>query len=128
MALISTPGGVPVWPGKGSGLPIEMPTFTFRGFALAIPCTASTASLTGWTFGETASLTAGMSLRFLKRDVARLAAQSTHSCGFTADGLPIGLQIVGRPFDEETVLKACHAFESATDYHLRKPQLPGLGD
>ena len=70
----------------------------------------------------------GVSLYLLKQDVARLAAQSTHACGFAPDGLPIGLQIVGRPFDEETVLKACHAFESATDYHLRRPQLPGLGD
>jgi aspartyl-tRNA(Asn)/glutamyl-tRNA(Gln) amidotransferase subunit A len=42
-------------------------------------------------------------------------------CGFTADGLPIGLQIAGRPFDEATVLRAGHAYEQATDWHRRVP-------
>ena len=42
-------------------------------------------------------------------------------CGFTPDGLPIGLQIVGRPFDETTVLRAGHAYEQATDWHRRRP-------
>ena len=41
-------------------------------------------------------------------------------CGFTRAGLPIGLQLVGRPFDEATVLRAGHAYEQATDWHLRK--------
>jgi aspartyl-tRNA(Asn)/glutamyl-tRNA(Gln) amidotransferase subunit A len=49
-------------------------------------------------------------------------------CGFAPNGLPIGLQIVGKPFDEETVLKVGYAFESATDYHLKRPRLPGLGN
>jgi len=38
-------------------------------------------------------------------------------CGFDASGLPIGLQIVGRPFEEETVFRAAHAYEQATDWH-----------
>jgi aspartyl-tRNA(Asn)/glutamyl-tRNA(Gln) amidotransferase subunit A len=42
-------------------------------------------------------------------------------CGFTAAGLPIGLQIAGRPFDEATVLRAGHAYEQATDWHRRRP-------
>jgi aspartyl-tRNA(Asn)/glutamyl-tRNA(Gln) amidotransferase subunit A len=42
-------------------------------------------------------------------------------CGFTASGLPIGLQIAGRPFDEATVLRAGHAYEQATDWHRRRP-------
>jgi len=46
-------------------------------------------------------------------------------CGFAPNGLPIGLQIVGKPFDEEMVLRVGHAFESDTDYHLRRPPLPG---
>jgi aspartyl-tRNA(Asn)/glutamyl-tRNA(Gln) amidotransferase subunit A len=37
-------------------------------------------------------------------------------CGFSPDGLPIGLQLLGRPFDEETVLAAARAYESATDW------------
>jgi aspartyl-tRNA(Asn)/glutamyl-tRNA(Gln) amidotransferase subunit A len=47
-------------------------------------------------------------------------------CGFAPNGLPIGLQIVGKPFQEEVVLKVGHAFENDTDYHLRTPPLPGL--
>jgi aspartyl-tRNA(Asn)/glutamyl-tRNA(Gln) amidotransferase subunit A len=47
-------------------------------------------------------------------------------CGHDADGMPIGLQIIGPPFGEETVLRAAHAFETATDWH-RRP-LPALGD
>lgn len=42
------------------------------------------------------------------------------SCGFT-DGLPIGLQIMGRPFEELTVLRAAYTFEQNTDYHTKRP-------
>ncbi len=42
-------------------------------------------------------------------------------CGFTAAGLPVGLQIVGRPFDEATVLRAADAYQRATDWHTRRP-------
>ncbi|MEK7838072.1 MAG: amidase family protein, partial [candidate division NC10 bacterium] len=44
--------------------------------------------------------------------------------GFTTSGLPIGLQLIGRAFDESTVLRAAHAYERATSWHLRKPTLP----
>jgi len=43
-------------------------------------------------------------------------------CGFV-DGMPVGLQIVGRHFDEATVLRAAYAFEQSTDYHRRFPEL-----
>jgi aspartyl-tRNA(Asn)/glutamyl-tRNA(Gln) amidotransferase subunit A len=42
-------------------------------------------------------------------------------CGFDAAGLPIGLQIMGGPFDEATVLRVAHAYEQATDWHTRRP-------
>jgi aspartyl-tRNA(Asn)/glutamyl-tRNA(Gln) amidotransferase subunit A len=42
-------------------------------------------------------------------------------CGFTAAGLPIGMQIVGRPFDEATVLRVADAYQRATDWHARRP-------
>jgi aspartyl-tRNA(Asn)/glutamyl-tRNA(Gln) amidotransferase subunit A len=42
--------------------------------------------------------------------------------GFTAAGLPIGLQLIGRAFDEATMLRAAHAYEQATDWHTRKPR------
>ena len=41
--------------------------------------------------------------------------------GFTREGLPIGLQVIGRAFDEATVLRVAHAYEQATDWHTRKP-------
>jgi aspartyl-tRNA(Asn)/glutamyl-tRNA(Gln) amidotransferase subunit A len=44
--------------------------------------------------------------------------------GFTRTGLPIGLQLIGRPFDEATLLRAAHAYERATEWHTRKPPLP----
>jgi aspartyl-tRNA(Asn)/glutamyl-tRNA(Gln) amidotransferase subunit A len=44
-------------------------------------------------------------------------------CGFSASGLPIGLQISGAPFAESTVLALAHAYEQATDWHNRRPNL-----
>ena len=46
---------------------------------------------------------------------------SSQPCGFDRDGLPVGLQIAGRPFEEATVLRAQHAFQRATDWRLRRP-------
>jgi aspartyl-tRNA(Asn)/glutamyl-tRNA(Gln) amidotransferase subunit A len=43
-------------------------------------------------------------------------------CGFS-NGLPLGLQIIGKHFDESTVYRAAHAFEQATDYHKQFPKL-----
>jgi aspartyl-tRNA(Asn)/glutamyl-tRNA(Gln) amidotransferase subunit A len=43
-------------------------------------------------------------------------------CGF-ANGLPLGLQIIGKHFDESTVYRVAHAYEQATDYHKQKPAL-----
>ena len=42
-------------------------------------------------------------------------------CGFSQAGMPMGLQIVGRPFAEEMVLKVAHAYEQNTDWHNRRP-------
>jgi aspartyl-tRNA(Asn)/glutamyl-tRNA(Gln) amidotransferase subunit A len=44
------------------------------------------------------------------------------NAGFTRDGMPIGMQLVTRPFDETAALRAGHAFQRATDWHLRAPQ------
>jgi aspartyl-tRNA(Asn)/glutamyl-tRNA(Gln) amidotransferase subunit A len=43
--------------------------------------------------------------------------------GFTLSGLPIGLQVIGKAYDEPTVLRVAHAYEQATDWHKRKPAL-----
>jgi aspartyl-tRNA(Asn)/glutamyl-tRNA(Gln) amidotransferase subunit A len=44
-------------------------------------------------------------------------------CGFTAAGLPIGLQLLGAPFAEEKLLRAARMYEAATDWHARRPPL-----
>lgn len=42
-------------------------------------------------------------------------------CGFSQTGLPIGLQLVGRPFEEDVVLRGAHAYEQATGWRARRP-------
>ena len=44
-------------------------------------------------------------------------------CGFSATGLPIGMQLIGKPFDEATILHAAYAFERATAWHKKRPEL-----
>jgi aspartyl-tRNA(Asn)/glutamyl-tRNA(Gln) amidotransferase subunit A len=44
-------------------------------------------------------------------------------CGFSANGLPIGLQLIGRTLDESTLLRAAHAYEQATPWRERHPSL-----
>jgi aspartyl-tRNA(Asn)/glutamyl-tRNA(Gln) amidotransferase subunit A len=56
-------------------------------------------------------------------------------CGCTGDArpsplnsqprLPIGLQLLGKPFGEETLLKIAHAYEQSTEWHQQKPPLAG---
>jgi len=44
-------------------------------------------------------------------------------CGFTKTGLPIGLQLLGAPFEEEKLLRIAHMYESATDWHTKRPKV-----
>lgn len=46
-------------------------------------------------------------------------------CGFTEEGLPIGLQMIARPWGEAALLRAAQAFEGVTGWHLRHPELDG---
>ncbi|MCA1010387.1 Asp-tRNA(Asn)/Glu-tRNA(Gln) amidotransferase subunit GatA [Halobacillus halophilus] len=46
-------------------------------------------------------------------------------CGFSSNGLPIGLQIIGNHFDESSVYRTAHAFEQATEFHKQRPSLGG---
>ena len=42
-------------------------------------------------------------------------------CGFSAEGLPVGIQVAGKPFEEATVLRVAHAYQQLTDWHRREP-------
>ena len=44
-------------------------------------------------------------------------------CGYDSNNLPIGVQILGKAFDEATVLRVGHSYERATEWHTRRPQL-----
>ena len=47
-------------------------------------------------------------------------------CGFTSQGLPMGLQIIGPNGAEPVIFQLAHAYEQATDWHKRRPQLPSI--
>lgn len=44
-------------------------------------------------------------------------------CGFDKENMPIGMQLIGRPFEEGTILSAGNAYQGITDYHKKKPIL-----
>lgn len=48
-------------------------------------------------------------------------------CGLSSDGRPLALQIVGRAFDEATVLRVGHAYQRVTAWHLEPPRFSGRG-
>ena len=52
-------------------------------------------------------------------NLASLPALSVN-CGFTTQNLPVGLQLAGKPFAEETLFRVAHAYEQATDWHNRR--------
>ena len=47
-------------------------------------------------------------------------------CGFTADGLPLSLELAGPSFGEAQILRLGHAFQGVTDHHLKTPRFPGV--
>lgn len=49
-------------------------------------------------------------------------------CGLASNGLPVGLQIIGKAFDESTILRVAHAFEQQTEHHLARPALAAKGE
>lgn len=83
-----------------------------------------TAPSTAFKFGEKANDPISMYLSDIFTMSVNLAGIPALSmpCGF-ANGMPIGLQLMGKAFDEGTILKAAYAFEQATDYHKARPNL-----
>jgi len=79
---------------------------------------------TAWNLGEKIDDPLTMYLQDIYTISANLAGIPGLSvpCGFS-DGLPVGLQILGKQFDEETILRVGYAFEQSTDWHKEKPKL-----
>ncbi len=75
--------------------------------------------------GEKNSDPMAMYLEDLYTVTANLAGVAGISlpCGFTENGLPIGLQLQAAPFEEEKLLRAAQMFQTATDFHTRRPEL-----
>jgi aspartyl-tRNA(Asn)/glutamyl-tRNA(Gln) amidotransferase subunit A len=73
---------------------------------------AGTASAATRAIGNAALIPAG--------NLAGLPALSL-PCGFSTTGLPLGIQLVGRPFEEATLIALGHAYQQATDWHRRRP-------
>jgi Asp-tRNA(Asn)/Glu-tRNA(Gln) amidotransferase A subunit family amidase len=91
---------------------------------LVTPTQPTTALKTGQTtsrIGSREESVFGVSARFCAPfNISGLPAISV-PCGFSPQGMPIGLQVIGKPFDEETVLRIADAFERSTQWHLKYP-------
>ena len=93
----------------------------FEGVDLLL---APVAPTTAFPFGEVTD----DPLRMILADVLTISANLAGlcglslPCGFDEAGLPIGLQLLGAPFDEVRLLQAGQAYQGATDWHLRSPQ------
>jgi len=82
---------------------------------------AGTESIT-WPDGSEEPLISAYTRFALPGNITGLPALSV-PCGFSSEGLPIGFQAIGRPLDEATILRLGAAYEAATDWHKRRPQL-----
>ena len=86
------------------------------------PITATKIGVSDVNVGETVMGVIAAHTQYLSAFNLNGLPAVTVPCGFVG-GLPVGLQLVGRPFEEGTVLRAAHAYEQATDWHTRKPSL-----
>src|SRR5437899_1106309 len=97
-----------------------------RRDVLLAPATPIPAPLLGekeTTLGDGTSYVRSALIRFTRPFNLSGHPVCSVACGFTTSGLPIGMQIVGRPFDEATVLRAADAYQRSTDWHTRHPVL-----
>jgi aspartyl-tRNA(Asn)/glutamyl-tRNA(Gln) amidotransferase subunit A len=94
--------------------------------ALVTPTQPTTALKIGQTtsrIGSREESVFGVSARFCAPfNISGLPAISV-PCGLSPHGMPVGLQIIGKPFDEETVLRIADAFERSTQWHLKYPTI-----
>ncbi|SOY39667.1 Glutamyl-tRNA(Gln) amidotransferase subunit A [Cupriavidus taiwanensis] len=94
-----------------------------RAFAQCDVIMGPVAPTVAWKLGEKTSDPVQMYLAdifTLSTSLAGLPGMSV-PCGFGEGNLPVGLQLIGNYFDEARLLQAAHAFQQATDWHLRRP-------
>ena len=96
-----------------------------KAFADVDVIVAPTSPTTAFKIGQNADDPVQMYLNDVFTIPASLAGICGLSvpCGFDDSGLPIGLQILGKAFDEQTILRAGHAYERVTDWHTRRPEI-----
>lgn len=96
-----------------------------NAFKLCDLIVTPTSPTPAFKIGEKASDPLGMYLSDVYTIPANLAGLPAISvpCGFSKEELPIGLQMLAKPFDEETIFRAAYSFEQATEHHKRKPKL-----
>ena len=94
----------------------------FKSFDAIMTPTAPT---TAFKIGEKTSDPLSMYLSDIYTISVNLAGVPAISipCGFAKNGLPIGLQIIGKPFDEEMLFRIAHTYEQATDWHKKRVNL-----
>lgn len=82
-----------------------------------------TSPTTAWAIGEKADDPVQMYLSDIYTIAVNLAGLPglSHPCGFGADNLPVGLQLIGDYFAESRLLATAHRYQQATDWHLRHP-------
>ena len=90
--------------------------------APTLPVTAARHGQLSYNFGAEEPLISAATRLALPGNLTGLPALSV-PCGFSSAGLPMGLQIIGRPFDEVIVLRIGQAYEAATDWTTRRPEL-----
>lgn len=95
--------------------------FTTHCDVIACP----TAPTTAFKVGEKTSDPVAMYLNDIFTIPVNLAGLPGISipCGFDSAGLPIGLQLIGKPFDEETLFKVSHEYQKVSDWHTKLPDL-----
>ena len=67
--------------------------------------------------------TTGVLARFISVFALSRTPALVAPVGFSSDGLPLGMQLIARPFDEAVLLRAAHAYQQETDWHLQRPDL-----
>lgn len=92
------------------------------GPAVASPATRRDQETIDWGGGNEEPVTPAFVRLSAPANVTGLPSIAV-PCGFSGDGLPLSFQAIGRPFGEAQILRIAQAYESATDWHTRKPSL-----